>query len=133
MPDEPQWPDAAEFVTLNRLIVEGSGEPHILINAAGLESACARPRNLWVYDDEWRLAYLGAALICSLGRNHPFAQGNKRTALIGAMHFFENNDHTFTYEDVDDFAPLVEDCILGHVHESILAEELDLYLVEELF
>lgn len=132
MPDEPEWPDATEIITLNRLIVEGTGEPHIIINEPGLESACARPRNIWLYEDEWRLAYLGAALICSIGRNHPFAQGNKRTALVAAMQFFENNGHTFTYEDLDDFAPLVEGCIVGDTHESVLAEELDYFLVEEL-
>jgi len=99
----------------------------------GLESACARPHNLWVYQDEYRLAYLGAALICAIGRNHPFEQGNKRTALGAAIIFFENNGHVFDHPDTEDFAPLIIDVIAGDETEEVLAEELDLYLVEELF
>ena len=102
-------------------------------DGAALESACARPHNLWSYEDEYRLAHLGAALICAIGRNHPFLQGNKRTAFGAAVIFFENNGYVFDHPDSDDLAQLIEDAVLGHVHESALADELDDFLVEELF
>ena len=136
MEDEPLWPEAAELIRLNQLIVEGSGEPHTLLhtllNEGGLESACARPRNIWAYEDERKIAYLAACLIASIGQNHPFEQGNKRTALAGALLFIRNNGYFLDHPDTDDFGPTIEAVIVGELHESVLAKELDAYLIEEL-
>lgn len=54
-----------------------------VVNGAALESAIARPYN-GHYPKVWSKA---AALIESLVGNHPFVDGNKRTALIVA-HLF---------------------------------------------
>ena len=36
------------------------------------------------------------------------------------------------HPDTEDFGPTLEDVILGECHESVLAEELDDYLIETL-
>jgi len=126
------WPDAQEIVWLNRLIVGDTGEPHALLNEPGLESACARPQNLFAYEDEGRIAYLATALIIGIGRNHPFEQGNKRTGLAAGILFIQNNGWILDHPDSDDFGPLIESVIIGEIHESVLAEEIDDYLIEEL-
>jgi death-on-curing protein len=131
--NEPLWPDATELVRLNQLIVSDTDEPHAVLNVGGLESACARPRNLWHYDDEWRIGHLASAMIIGIGRNHPFAQGNKRTALAGAIVFLENNGYILDHPDSDEFGHLIEAVILGDIHESALAFEIDEYLIETLW
>ncbi len=54
---------------------------------AGLfESALARPRNL-AHDGQPDVADLAAAYGCGLARNHPFIDGNKRTAFVAVELF----------------------------------------------
>src|SRR3546814_2879002 len=59
-------------------------------DAGLLESALARPINRWNYgaDD---LTDLAAAYAYGIARNHPFVDGNKRTAWVAARLFFAMN------------------------------------------
>ena len=127
------WPEPHELIRLNQLIVQRTGEPHTLLNEGGLESACARPINLYVYEGEDRIAYLATDLILGVGRNHPFEQGNKRTALAAAILFIQNNGWVLDHPDTDDFGPLIEAVITGETHPNALAEEIDEHLIEELW
>ena len=52
-----------------------------------LESALARPQHLLHYDADATLGRLAAAYAVGVARNHPFADGNKRTAFL-AMDLF---------------------------------------------
>jgi death-on-curing protein len=57
-----------------------------------LESALARPQQLLAYGDPAPdLADLAASLAFGLARNHPFADGNKRTALVTYRTFLRLN------------------------------------------
>src|SRR3546814_6757312 len=59
-------------------------------DAGLLESALARPINRWNYgaDD---LTDLAAAYAYGIARNHPFVDGNKRSAWVAARLFFAMN------------------------------------------
>src|SRR5919112_991843 len=58
-----------------------------------LQSALARPQNLLAYGDPPPdIASLAAAYAYGIARNHPFVDGNKRTALIVARLFLLLND-----------------------------------------
>ncbi len=46
-----------------------------------LESALARPVNIAAYEGSDDLSQLGAAYLFGITKNHPFIDGNKRTAL----------------------------------------------------
>jgi death-on-curing protein len=53
-----------------------------------LSSALARPQNLLSYSESRPdLASLAAAYAYGIARNHPFIDGNKRTALVAARTF----------------------------------------------
>lgn len=57
-----------------------------------LDSALARPQQLHAYGDPPPdLADLAASLACGLARNHPFVDGNKRTAAVACEVFIEIN------------------------------------------
>ena len=47
-----------------------------------LESALARPRQRWAYEDGIDLPDLAAAYGFGIAKNHPFIDGNKRTAFV---------------------------------------------------
>lgn len=58
-----------------------------------LESAIARPQQLFAYGDPPPdLADLAASLAYGLARNHPFSDGNKRTAHVCYRAFLALND-----------------------------------------
>ena len=67
-----------------------------------LESALARAQQLHAYGDPAPdLADLAAALAYGLARNHPFLDGNKRTAAVACETFLELNGATLEAEDLE--------------------------------
>ena len=73
-------------------------------DAGLLDSALARPQNRFAYDPAVDLPTLAAAYAFGLARNHPFVDGNKRTAFVAAEVFLELNGMTVTASD--------EECVL---------------------
>jgi death on curing protein len=64
------------------------------------ESALARPRPLAAYGDP-DAAALAAAYGFGLARNHPFTDGNKRTAFVATELFLDLNGFELTATDAD--------------------------------
>jgi death-on-curing protein len=63
-------------------------------DAGGLESALASPANLAAYDEP-DAAALAAAYAFGIARNHPFVDGNKRTAAVVSVTFLLLNGFEF--------------------------------------
>ena len=69
-----------------------------------LESALARPRQMFAYSDgESDVVDLAAALAYGIARNHPFVDGNKRTAVVVCETFIELNGGKLEADDADLF------------------------------
>ena len=64
------------------------------------ESALARPRNLALYGEP-DAADLAASYGCGIARNHPFIDGNKRTAFVSVELFLALNGLRLTAGDAD--------------------------------
>jgi len=75
-------------------------------DAGHLESALARPRNAWGYgtDDP---AALAAAFAFDVARNHPFVDGNKRTAWVLARLFLALNGHELSFSPEEAIAMML--------------------------
>ena len=56
-----------------------------------LESALAQPQNLYLYEDAADVFDIAAGYAFYLTKNHPFVDGNKRTALQAALGFLRLN------------------------------------------
>jgi death-on-curing protein len=68
------------------------GGPEGVRDLGLLDSALARPKNLFAYSEEPpSLAQLAAAYAKGIVANHPFVDGNKRTALIVSVTFLRLN------------------------------------------
>lgn len=65
-----------------------------------LESALARPVNLHAYG-ETDICRLAAAYAFGIARNHPFVDGNKRTAFLAAYVFLRINGFELIANEVD--------------------------------
>jgi death-on-curing protein len=62
-----------------------------------LESALMRPQNLWTYSTAPpSLEMLAASYAFGISSNHPFIDGNKRTAFLTAYVFLRKNGLSFT-------------------------------------
>lgn len=93
-----------------------------------LESALARPQRLYAYGDPSPdLADLAASLAFGLARNHPFVDGNKRTAYVVCRTFLELNDASL-------HAPAEEKylSILALAEGKLAVEEFALWLREHI-
>ena len=89
----PVWVDEQVVLALHEeQLAEHGGAPGIR-DLGLLQSALARPQNLFAYQQA-DIAALGAAYGFSLAKNHPFIDGNKRvsfavTALFLLLNGFE--------------------------------------------
>ena len=93
---EPTWiRDDVVRAIHRRQLAEHGGLPGVRDENL-LASALARPRNFLAYGDPApALAALAAAYAYGIARNHPFADGNKRVALVVARTFLVLNGHDF--------------------------------------
>jgi death-on-curing protein len=86
----PVWlsPDVLLAIHEEQLAEHGGGEG--IRDMGLLESALARPMNLIAYGAP-DFPALGASLGFGLARNHPFVDGNKRTAYVAVETFLALN------------------------------------------
>jgi death-on-curing protein len=84
-----------------------------------LQSALARPRNLVAYETP-DAAALAAAYAFGLLRNHPFADGNKRTDYTLAIVFLLDNGFAFTGTDIESVETVLR-AAAGTMDEAELA------------
>ena len=66
-----------------------------------LASALARPHNLDAYGDKPDVAAIAAAYAFGIARNHPFFDGNKRTAFVLMELFLNLNGRLLEASDAD--------------------------------
>ena len=71
-----------------------------------LESALARPQNLAVYGSP-DIADLAASYAFAIARNHPFLDGNKRTAWVVAESFLIKNGYELLSGDRDSLTTML--------------------------
>jgi death-on-curing protein len=89
--DEPIWVEKPEvLVAHSRQLAEHGGSDGIRDECL-LDSALAKPRNVFAYEDSATLPRLAASYAFGIARNHAFVDGNKRTALVVAEGFLRLN------------------------------------------
>ncbi len=74
-------------------MVAETGEPALVLSQALLESAWAKPINRWHYESDVDLLSLAVSLMVGIAQNHPFQQGNKRTAFAAGQIFLGLNGY----------------------------------------
>ena len=92
-----------------------------------LESALARPQNISVYEPEADISRLAAAYAFGIAKNHPFVDGNKRTALVACRTFLLLNGFQLEATPTDKYLTF-----LSLAEGSISEEELAAWLREKI-
>lgn len=125
---EPVWIfDQVALAVHDRQLAEHGGIAGVR-DAGGLASALARPRDRWEYGEDDR-SIIAAAYAFGIARNHPFADGNKRTAWVIANIFLMLNGLEIAFDESDAIRT-VEKLAAGELSEDELADWLRTRLSE---
>ncbi|MBV8603465.1 MAG: type II toxin-antitoxin system death-on-curing family toxin [Pelomonas sp.] len=94
------WLEAAVLVAVHEEQLTEHGGPAGTRDVGLLESALARPQQRASYGDP-DAAELAACYAFGIARNHPFVDGNKRTAFVASELFLMLNGHLLTASDAE--------------------------------
>ncbi|WP_443970125.1 type II toxin-antitoxin system death-on-curing family toxin [Sphingobium sp. CR28] len=119
---EPVWLERAIVLAIHDRQLAEHGGPSGIRDEGMLESVLMRPVNQWTYGEDNRCA-LAAAYAFGLARNHPFADGNKRTAWILARLFLARNDIVLAFDPHDAIRTVLA-LAAGELSETELADWL---------
>lgn len=124
---EPVWIEREVALAIHdRQLAEHGGGTGVRDEGA-LESALARPVNRWSYGED-DLIELAAAFAFGVARNHPFVDGNKRTAWVLARLFLALNKVEIVFEQQEAIATMLS-LAAGEVKEEALADWLRQQLI----
>ncbi len=119
---EPEWirEDVVRAIH-KRQLAEHGGESGVRDEGL-LASALIRPRNRWAYEpDQSDLAALAAAYAYGISCNHPFVDGNKRTAYVVCVTFLRMNGYTLAASGLAKFTAFMQ-LASSELGESALSE-----------
>jgi death-on-curing protein len=85
------WIDKPEVLIAHSLQLAEHGGSDGIRDETLLDSALAKPRNVFAYSDAPSLPRLAASYAFGIARNHAFIDGNKRTALVVSEGFLRVN------------------------------------------
>lgn len=103
---EPRWLPKDLILTVHtRQLAEHGGAGGVRDEGL-LESALARPQNRLAYG-EADAAALAAAYAFGIARNHPFVDGNKRTAFVACELFLAANGYELVASDEECLAMML--------------------------
>ncbi len=116
---EPVWINTELALAIHDRQLAEHGGPIGVRDAAALESALDRPRNQWAYG-EADLCALAAAYAYGVARNHPFTDGNTRTAWVLARLFLALNTMRISFAP-EEAIPMVLALASGSLTEAEVA------------
>jgi death on curing protein len=104
--NEPAWLNAIALLLIHGdSLMEFGGSPGIR-DLGAIESAVARPRNLFTYGQP-DLCDLAASYTAGLCQNHGFVDGNKRTAFLAGFTFLYENGYIIVAEQAEVVAAML--------------------------
>src|ERR1041385_3181348 len=112
--EEPRWLTVEQVIAIHEAqVAEHGGLPGIRDEGA-LGSAVDRPRNKWAFEETSDLHFLAAAYGFGIARNHPFADGNKRTSLVAMYAFLGKNGLRLVADEAEAVITMVRLCAGKH-------------------
>jgi death-on-curing protein len=112
---EPTWLTLDLVKAIHDRQLRLFGGPAGMRDEGALGSALGRPVNRWAYE-EADLPALAAAYAFGIARNHPFVDGDKRTALLAPVTFLGLNGIDFVADEAEAVV-IIRDLAAGEVDE----------------
>jgi death-on-curing protein len=96
----PYWLTREECLALHEMMLSQHGGGEGLRDENMLESALAKPRQLFAYGKP-TMSDLAASYVFGVVKNHLFIDGNKRTGFMLGVGFLERNGFEFHASEAD--------------------------------
>lgn len=116
------WVSAAAALAAHREQIAEHGGGDGVRDLGMFESAMARPQNAAAYGEP-DAAALAASYAFGLARNHPFVDGNKRTAAVVCEGFLEKNGYYLQASNAE-LVPIFLSLAAGELSEAELTQWL---------
>ena len=117
MDSEPEWVDPEVIEAFHVEQIREHGGIHGIRDQGLLESAIERPRQLWTYSSP-DLCDMATAYAFGIAKNHPYLDGNKRTAAITCELFLLLNGLEFTVDEIAKYPHFLAVASGDHTQES---------------
>ncbi len=98
---EPLWIEERDVLAIHDRLLALHGGATGLRDRGLLESALARPRQHHAYANISDVVEMAALYTAGIIRNHPFADGNKRTGFVIGVVFLELHGFDFKASEAD--------------------------------
>ena len=115
-----RWLTSRVVTSIHLRQIQRHGGGHGIRDEGLLESALARPQNLAAYGSP-TVFELAASYAYGIARNHPFIDGNKRTAFVASLLFLKMNGHEASAEQAEAAVVFLR-LAAGEFSEAELAE-----------
>jgi len=121
--DEPLWISVKVALALHaRQVAEHGGDPGVR-EPELLASAIAKPQQRLHYEPSSSLFQLAAAYASGIAKNHPFVDGNKRTAFVVYRLFLLRNGLTLSASKTERYLSMLQ-LAAGELSEDEFAKWL---------
>jgi death-on-curing protein len=121
--EEPVWVSKRVVLALHDEQLAEHGGSSGIRDESLLDSALAKPQNVFAYGDDPSLFRLAASYAFGIARNHAFVDGNKRTALVVCVLFLNRNGWDIDAPKSDEY-----DTFLALAEVSLSEDELTAWL-----
>jgi death on curing protein len=89
--NEPLWVSKKAVLAMHSAQLAEHGGSDGIRDETLVDSALAKPRNVFAYADQPDIFRLAASYAFGIARNNAFVDGNKRTALVVSLTFLSRN------------------------------------------
>jgi death on curing protein len=93
--NKPVWIEERDVTAIHARLLAIEGAAAGIRDRGLLQSALARARHLFAYDQQAAIPEMAAAYASGIVHDHPFLDGNKRTGFVVCILFLEMNGYRF--------------------------------------
>ena len=107
--DEPEWIRDDVVLAIHTMQIAEHGGKDGVLSEGALDASLANPKHYFYYTDpKPDMPAIAARYAHSITANHPFCDGNKRTAAVTCELFLELNGYELTASDQDAYAMYIK-------------------------
>lgn len=127
-PAEPLWLSLEDVLAIHQDQIERFGGADGVRDEGLVESAIARPQQLFYYGGESDMLTLAIRLGIGVAQNHGFVDGNKRAGAVAMLEFLTINGYFLNMPNDTTLAAIFEATVTGDMSETELADDLFPYI-----
>ncbi|CAI3959919.1 Prophage maintenance system killer protein (Doc) [Commensalibacter communis] len=123
---EPNWISKEDIYEIHSMVLNKDGGSEGIRDENLLEIALNKPKQHFAYGNQ-NIFLLAATYALGISRNHPFVDGNKRTAFLTTDLFLLDNGYQLQQYDDLRYVEIMIDLAQGKISQENMAQYLQRY------